>query len=97
MGVIPEDAVLTPRPEGIPAWDDMPEELKPVLARQMEVYAGFLEYTDYHFGRLVDELEHRGLLENTLIYYLLGDNGAAAESTVLGCFNELPVLINGRS
>jgi arylsulfatase len=95
IGVIPQDAVLTQRPEGIPAWDDMTADLKPVLARQMEVYAGYLEYADYHFGRLVDTLERLGLLENTLIYYLLGDNGAAAESTMQGCFNELPVLING--
>lgn len=95
LGVIPEDAVLTARSDGIPAWDEMPDDLKPVLARQMEVYAGFLEYADYHFGRLVDTLEHLGQLENTVIYYLLGDNGASAESTINGCFNELPVLVNG--
>ncbi len=95
LGVIPADAELTPRPDGIPAWDEMPEDMKPVLSRQMEVYAGFLEYADHHFGRLVDTLEQMGLLENTLIYYLIGDNGASAESTVLGCFNELPVLVNG--
>jgi len=73
----------------------MPPELKPVLARQMEVYAGFLEYADYHFGRLIDALERLEVLENTIVFYLLGDNGASAESTVYGCFNELPVLING--
>lgn len=95
LGVIPQDARLTPRPEGIPAWDEMPPELKPVLARQMEVYAGFLEYADYHFGRLIDALERLEVLENTIVFYLLGDNGASAESTVYGCFNELPVLING--
>ena len=54
LGVIPEDAELTTRHEEIPAWDDMPEELKPVLRRQMEIYAGFLEFTDYHVGRLLD-------------------------------------------
>jgi arylsulfatase len=95
LGVIPQDAVLTPRPEGLPAWDDMPDELKPVLCRQMEVYAGFLEYADHHFGRLVDALAGLGVLDNTLIYYLLGDNGPSAESTPRGCFNELPVLVNG--
>src|SRR5690606_33222646 len=62
---------------------------------QMEVYAGFLEYADYHFGRLIDALERLEVLENTIVFYLLGDNGASAESTVYGCFNELPVLING--
>ena len=56
LGVIPPDAELTARPEEIPAWDDMPDDLKPVLARQMEVYAGFLEHTDHHVGRLVDAL-----------------------------------------
>jgi len=95
LGVIPPDAVLTPRPDTISAWDDMPDRLKPVLARQMEVYAGFLEYADYHFGRLIDTLEQMGVLDNTIVYYILGDNGASAESTEQGCFNELPVLING--
>jgi arylsulfatase len=95
LGVVPEDAQLTPRPEGIPAWDDMPENLKPVLARQMEVYAGFLEYADYHFGRLVDTLADLGVLDDTLVYYIIGDNGASAESTAQGCFNELAVLVNG--
>ena len=57
LGVIPPEAELTERPEEIPAWDDMPDDLKPVLARQMEVYAGFLEHTDHHVGRLIDALE----------------------------------------
>ena len=70
------DAELTARHEEIPAWDDMPDELKPVLARQMEVYAGFLEHTDHHVGRLVDALDDLGVLEDTLVYYVIGDNGA---------------------
>ena len=53
-------AELTKRPKEIPAWDDMPEDLKPILRRQMEVYAGFLEYTDHHVGRLLDTLEKLG-------------------------------------
>jgi len=61
----------------------------------MEVYAGFLEYADHHFGRLVDTLAKLGILDDTLVYYLIGDNGASAESTVQGCFNELAVLVNG--
>jgi arylsulfatase len=88
LGVVPPDAELTARHDEIPAWDDMPDELKPVLARQMEVYAGFFEHTDHHIGRLVDTLEDVGVLEDTLIYYILGDNGASAEGSPQGTFNE---------
>ena len=70
----------------------MPDDLKPVLARQMEVYAGFLEHTDHHVGRLIDALEELEILENTLVYYIIGDNGASAEGTPNGCFNELAIL-----
>ena len=94
LGVIPPDAELTERHEEIPAWEDMPEELKPVLRRQMENYAGFLEHTDHHVGLLVDALEQQGLLEDTLIYYIIGDNGASAEGSPQGTFNELITLIN---
>jgi arylsulfatase A-like enzyme len=96
LGVVPPDAVLTDRPEEIPAWADMPEELKPVLARQMEVYAGFLEHTDHHVGRLVDVLSELEILDNTLIYVIVGDNGASAEGTLNGTFNEL-ISLNGAS
>ncbi len=92
LAVIPADAVLTKRPEEIPAFDDMPEELKPILAREMEVYAGFLEHTDYHVGRLFDTLKDLEILDDTLIYYIFGDNGASAEGTLNGCFNEVAVL-----
>jgi hypothetical protein len=94
LGVIPPDAELTERPEEIPAWDDMPDDLKPVLARQMEVYAGFLEHTDHHVGRLIDALDDIEVLDSTLVYYVIGDNGASAEGTPNGCFNEL-VILNG--
>jgi arylsulfatase A-like enzyme len=94
LGVIPPEAELTARPDEIPAWDDMPEELKPALARQMEVYAGFLEHTDHHVGRLVNGLDDLGVLDDTLVYYIIGDNGASAEGTPNGCFNEL-VVLNG--
>ena len=94
LGVVPPDAELTERPAEIPAWDDMPDDLKPVLARQMEVYAGFLEHTDHHVGRLIDALEELELLDDTLVYYIVGDNGASAEGTPTGCFNEL-VVLNG--
>jgi arylsulfatase len=72
----------------------MPDELKPVLARQMEVYAGFLEHTDHHVGRLVDALDDLGVLEDTLVYYIIGDNGASAEGTINGTFNEM-FIFNG--
>src|SRR5207342_2409607 len=94
LGVVPADAELTARHEEIPAWEDMPDELKPVLARQMEVYAGFLEHTDHHVGRLVDALDNLGVLEDTLVYYIIGDNGASAEGTVHGSFNEM-MMLNG--
>jgi arylsulfatase len=89
LGVIPADAELTARHTEITAWDDMPEELKPVLARQMEVYAGFLEHTDHHVGRLIDAIDDLGVLEDTIIYYIIGDNGASAEGTMNGAFNEM--------
>ncbi|KQZ83464.1 arylsulfatase [Microbacterium sp. Root166] len=89
LGVIPPETELTPRHDVIPAWDDMPDELKPVLERQMEVYAGFLEHTDHHVGRVLDAIEDLGVLENTLIYYIVGDNGASAEGTLNGAFNEM--------
>src|SRR5205823_3225681 len=92
LGVIPADAELTKRHEEIPAWDDMPKELKPILAREMEVYAGFLEHTDHHIGRLVDTLKDLEVLDDTLIYYIIGDNGSSAEGTINGCFNEMTTL-----
>ncbi len=67
----------------------MDEALRPVLERQMEVYAGFLEHTDFHVGRVVDAIEALGALDNTLVYYIIGDNGASAEGTVNGAFNEM--------
>ena len=72
----------------------MPDDLKPVLARQMEVYAGFLEHTDHHVGRLVDALADLEILDDTLVYVIIGDNGASAEGTLNGTFNEL-ITLNG--
>src|SRR5829696_5489283 len=94
LGVIPQDAELTRRHDEIPAWDDMPEDLKPVLIRQMEVYAGFLEYADHHVGRLIDALQELGILGDTLVHYVIGDNGASAEGTLNGTFNEM-INFNG--
>jgi arylsulfatase len=94
LGVIPPDAELTARPAEVPAWDDMPDELKPVLARQMEIYAGFMEHTDHHIGRLIDAVEDLGILDDTLVILITGDNGASAEGTINGSFNEL-LMFNG--
>jgi len=94
LGVIPADAELTPRHEEIPAYEDMPEELRPVLERQMEVYAGFLEHTDHHIGRLLDTLEELEIYDDTMIYLMIGDNGASAEGTINGSFNEM-FIFNG--
>ena len=79
MGWIPEDAVLAPRPKGMPAWEDIPDEEKAFQARLMEVYAGFLEHTDVQVGKLIDELEARGIRDNTMVIYIFSDNGASAE------------------
>jgi arylsulfatase len=95
-GVVSADAELTARPDEIPAWDDMDDQLKPALERQMEVYAGFLEHTDHHVGRLIEAIEEIGALENTLVYYIIGDNGASAEGTMNGAFNEM-ANFNGMS
>ena len=92
LGVVPEDAELTKRHGEIPAWDAMPAELKPVLARQMEIYAGFMEQTDHHVGRLLEAIDDLGVLDDTLVYYIIGDNGASAEGTPNGCFNEMCTL-----
>ena len=94
LGVIPKDSQLTKRHKEIPSWDEMPAALKPVLTRQMEVYAGFLEYTDHHVGRLVESLKKLNVLDNTLIYYIIGDNGASAEGTLNGTYNEM-INFNG--
>ncbi|KRC37438.1 arylsulfatase [Oerskovia sp. Root22] len=86
LGVVPADAVLTPRPAEIPAWDDMPAERKGFLAHQMEVYAAFLEYADHHTGRVVDAIEGLGILDDTLVLYIIGDNGASAEGGLEGAY-----------
>ncbi len=94
LGVVPPDTELTPRPAEIQAWEDVADDLKPVLSRQMEVYAGFMEHTDHEIGRVLDTLEELGELDNTLIYLIIGDNGASAEGTPNGTFNEI-ISLNG--
>ena len=89
LGVIPADCQLTARHKEIPAWDEMPDAFKPVLRREMEVYAGYMEYTDYHVGRILDGLKKLEILDDTLVYYIVGDNGASAEGGLNGCYNEM--------
>ena len=90
LGVIGADAVLTPRHAGDPrVGRHGSAELKPVLEREMEVYAAFMEHTDHHVGRLIDALKDLEVLDDTLIYLIIGDNGASAEGTLQGAFNEM--------
>lgn len=92
LGVIPQDCELTKRHPEIPAWDSVDPKMKPVLARQMEVYAGFMEQTDHHVGRLIDALADLGILDDTVVYLIIGDNGASAEGSLQGTFNEMVTL-----
>jgi arylsulfatase A-like enzyme len=94
QGIVPPDAELSARPEQIGAWADVADDLKPVLARQMEIYAGFMEHTDHQIGRLLDAIDELGALDDTLVYLIIGDNGASAEGTPNGTFNEM-ISLNG--
>lgn len=84
LGVIPADAKLTPRPEGLPAWDSLSPDQKRLYARQMEVYSAFIEHTDHEVGRLVDEIRRGPGGKDTLILYIVGDNGGSAEGGLDG-------------
>ena len=88
MGWIPEDAVLNPLAKGMQKWSDVPESQKEFQSRLMEIYAGFLEHTDVQYGKIVDELERQGLLDNTIILYINSDNGPSAEG-MNGSISEL--------
>lgn len=88
LGVIPKECQLTTRPQGIPSWNEISDEMRPVLIRQMELYAAFLEHTDHCIGRVVDMIENLGELDNTLIWIITGDNGASGEGTINGTWNE---------
>lgn len=89
LGVIPKDCELTAPNAELPKWEDMPEDFKAFLRREMEVYAGYLEYTDHNVGKVIDVLKKLNIFDNTLIYYIVGDNGASAEGGFNGCFNEM--------
>ena len=78
-GWIPQNAQLTPRPASMASWDSIPENEKPFQRRLMEVFAGFTEHADFNAGRVIDEIERQGKLDNTLIFYIWGDNGSSSE------------------
>jgi len=89
LGVVPADTKLAPKPEAIQDWDALGADEKQLFARQMEVFAGFGAYADYEAGRVVQAIEDLGQLENTLIFYIVGDNGASGEGSMNGLFNEM--------
>jgi arylsulfatase A-like enzyme len=94
LGVVPADAILTPRDELMPAWDSLDETSKRLFARQMEVYAGYSENADHHVGRLLESIEEMGELDDTVVIWIWGDNGASLEGTPTGSFNE-GTMVNG--
>ncbi len=94
LGVVPESAKLTPRPESIAAWDSLPADQKTLYARMMELYAGYLEQTDRNVGRVIEAVRATGQFDNTLIIYIAGDNGASAEGSPQGLLNEM-TFFNG--
>ena len=93
MGIIPKGTKLTPRDSSVPAWETRSADEKEVYTRLMENYAGYMEYTDYQVGRLIDSLAASGELDNTLVLYVVGDNGASAEGGLEGTFSELASLL----
>ncbi|HSY62123.1 MAG TPA: arylsulfatase [Cytophaga sp.] len=96
LGIVPKGTKLAPKPEAIKDWETLSPKEKELFAHQMEVFAGFAEYTDHEVGRLLDALKEMGELDNTLVYYIVGDNGSSAEGTMTGVFNEMTCL-NGIS
>ncbi len=94
LGVVPEGTVLTPRDDLMPAWDSLSENAKALFAHQMEVYAGYSENADFHVGRLLASIEEMGELDNTVVVWIWGDNGASLEGTPTGSFNE-GTMVNG--
>ena len=92
LGVVPKNTQLTRRPDAIPAWEDLSKDQKKVFAHMMEVYCAALAHCDYQMGRLIDAIEDMGELDNTLIFYIQGDNGASAEGGDQGMLNEMTIF-----
>lgn len=95
LGVVPAETKLTKRPEEIPAWDSLSADQKRLYSRMMEVYAGALSHADYQIGRVIDAVEESGQLDNTIVIYIQGDNGASPEGTLQGTTNEVATAGNG--
>lgn len=95
LGIVPANTKLTARPEQIPAWDSLSKDQKRLYTRMMEVYAGALSHADYNIGRLLDAVEQSGQLDNTLVIFMMGDNGASAEGSLQGTTNEVATAGNG--
>jgi arylsulfatase len=94
-GIIPPDTVMAPTPADYTRWDSLTPEMKQVVAREMEVYAGFLAYTDHNAGRVIQAIKDLGELDNTLVIYIAGDNGASAEDpSGHGLTSEISGLVN---
>ncbi|WZP00201.1 arylsulfatase [Isosphaeraceae bacterium EP7] len=89
LGVVPSGTKLAPKPDAIKDWDKLGVDEKRLFARQMEVFAGFGEYADYEVGRVIQAIDDLGQLDNTLVFYIVGDNGASGEGTMNGLFNEM--------
>ncbi|MBK7949629.1 MAG: arylsulfatase [Deltaproteobacteria bacterium] len=94
LGVVPKGTRLTPRPPEIPAWESLSPDQKRLFARQMETFAGFAAHTDHEIGRLIQAVRELGEIENTLVVYIAGDNGASAEGGPSGSYNEI-LALNG--
>jgi len=94
LGVIPHDARLTPRPAQLPAWDTLTADQRRIAARLMETYAAFLAHTDAEIGRLVEALKDMDKFDNTLVFYIVGDNGGSGEGSPLGAFNYFGPLLH---
>ncbi|MBD0399795.1 arylsulfatase [Flammeovirga sp. EKP202] len=97
LGVIPQNTKIAPKPEGLTDWDKLSDEEKKLFAVQMETYAGFMEHTDYEIGRMINAIDEIGELDNTLIVYIMGDNGSSAEGGLIGTFNEMVSLNANRT
>jgi len=91
LGVIPQNAELTPWPDDIPKWDTLSPEAKKLYIRQAEVYAAYLAYADHEIGRVIQAIADEGKLDDTLVIYISGDNGASPEGTLHGLFNEFAI------
>ena len=89
MGIVPEGTKLAPKPDAIPAWDSLSADQKKLFTRQAEVFAGFLDMTDYEVGRLLTAVEETGQADNTMIIFVYGDNGTSAEGGANGMFSEM--------